>query len=72
MSGITVSGAGIIPLGLGFVMVAEGLLLALAPRRIDQALDLVRSLSPGTRRTLGLIALATGIAFIWLAERLSG
>lgn len=53
---------------IGAVLVIEGLALALAPRRIEEALDLLRRLSPDTRRALGLGALAAGVALIWLAR----
>ena len=55
---------------IGAVLVIEGLALALAPRRIEEALDLLRSLSPDTRRAWGLGALAAGVALIWLARLL--
>ena len=55
---------------IGAVLVIEGLALALAPRRIEEALDLLRRLSPDTRRALGLGALAAGVALIWLARLL--
>ncbi|MEO1951087.1 DUF2065 family protein [Thioclava sp.] len=51
--------------GLGLVLVIEGLALALAPSRIEEALDMLRAMSAGQRRTLGLAALATGVAILW-------
>ncbi|TMV91412.1 DUF2065 family protein [Thioclava sp. BHET1] len=51
--------------GLGLVLVIEGLALALAPSRIEQALEFLRALGPSGRRILGLIALATGTALLW-------
>lgn len=59
-------------LGLGMVLTMEGLVLALAPSRIEDILEMIRRLSVETRRTLGLAALAAGIFLIWLAERIAG
>jgi uncharacterized protein len=58
-------------LALGLVLVIEGLVLVLAPARIDQALDLLRSLPVESRRTLGLAAVAAGVGVAWLAVRLA-
>jgi uncharacterized protein len=54
-------------LGVGLVLVVEGLVLALAPSRIDELLDLLRRMPVETRRFLGLLAVAAGVALIWLA-----
>ncbi|MAQ37621.1 MULTISPECIES: DUF2065 family protein [Thioclava] len=51
--------------GLGLVLVIEGLALALAPSRIEEALDMLRAMSAGQRRALGLAALAMGVAILW-------
>jgi len=55
-------------LALGLVLTVEGLALALAPSRIQAALDLLRALSAEQRRAVGLAALATGVALIALAR----
>ena len=47
---------------VGLVLCVEGLILALAPSRLEEALELLRRLSPETRRLLGLAALAAGVA----------
>lgn len=57
--------------GLGLVLVIEGLALALAPSRIEEALDLLRAMTPGQRRMVGLAGLAAGVALLW-AIRLWG
>jgi len=57
-------------LGLGLVLVIEGLALALAPSRIRQALDYLASLPPDRTRLLGLAAVAGGTALVWLARHL--
>lgn len=57
-------------LGLGLVLVIEGLALALAPSRLEQVLALLASLGPDRRRLVGLVALALGTALVWLARHL--
>ena len=55
-------------MAVGLVLVIEGLVLALAPSRIEEILELIRALPVETRRNLGIAALALGIALIWLAR----
>ena len=55
-------------LGAGLVLVFEGLVLALAPKRLEEALQFLMSIPPETRRVLGLGALAGGVLLIWLAR----
>ena len=57
-----------IVLALGLVLAVEGLVLALAPRRIEDALRLVASLAVDQRRGIGLAALALGVTLVWLAR----
>ncbi len=59
---------GTIVLALGLVLVVEGLAFALAPSRIDEALELLRRLSQDARRMLGLGAVALGVLLVWLAR----
>jgi uncharacterized protein YjeT (DUF2065 family) len=59
-------------LGLGLVLVIEGLALALAPSRIEQLLAFFATLSPERRRNLGLAAIATGVLLVWTARQLTG
>lgn len=54
-------------LALGLVLAVEGLVLALAPRRIEDALRLIASLGIDQRRMIGLVALALGVLIVWLA-----
>ncbi|MDH5453050.1 MAG: DUF2065 domain-containing protein, partial [Paracoccaceae bacterium] len=54
------------------VLSLEGLVLALAPSRIDTLLEMLRQMPVETRRNLGLGALALGVALIWLARGLAG
>ena len=65
-------GFALILLAVGLVLSLEGLVLALAPSRIDELLDLIRRMPVETRRNLGLGAMALGIALIWLASGLQG
>lgn len=55
-------------LALGLVLAVEGLVLALAPRRIEDALRLLASLGLDQRRAIGIGALAFGVALVWLAR----
>lgn len=55
-------------LGLGLVAIVEGLVLSLAPDRIDALLDAVRDLGPDRMRLVGLIAVAFGVGLVWLAR----
>ena len=57
-------------LALGLVLAVEALVLALAPRRIEDALRLIASLGLDQRRTIGLLALALGVALVWSASPL--
>ncbi len=65
-------GFALILLAIGLVLSLEGLVLALAPSRIDEILDLIRRMPVETRRNLGLAAVALGVALIWLATGLAG
>ncbi|WP_372840274.1 DUF2065 domain-containing protein [Phaeovulum sp.] len=58
--------------GIGLVLTVEGLALALAPSRIQAALEMLAALSAEQRRSLGLAALAVGVLLIWLARWLGG
>ena len=53
-------------LALGLVLAVEGLVLALAPRRIEDALRVIASLPVDRRRIVGLGALALGVLILWL------
>jgi uncharacterized protein YjeT (DUF2065 family) len=55
-------------LGLGLVAIIEGLVLALAPGRLREVLEMLESLGPDRRRLLGLGAVAIGVALVWFAR----
>ena len=57
-------------LAIGLVLVVEGLVYALAPTLVEELLDMLRALPLEARRMLGLVALATGLAVVWLAKSL--
>lgn len=57
-------------LGLGLVMVIEGLVLALAPSRLEDLLAALAALGRDQRRMLGLLAVAAGVALVALARGL--
>lgn len=57
---------------IGAVLVFEGLVLALAPARLDEILRMISELPIETRRTIGLAGLALGTALLWLAQGLGG
>ena len=46
-----------------------GLAMALAPSRIEEALAYLVSLSRDRKRAIGLVALALGVALVWLSGR---
>lgn len=58
-------------LAIGFVLVFEGLVLALAPSRLEEALRLLATLPADRRRLIGLGALAAGVAVLWVARHIS-
>lgn len=57
-------------LAIGLVLVVEGLALALAPARLEQILAIFAQMPVDRRRAIGLGALATGVALVWLARAL--
>ena len=59
---------GLLLLVAGAVIAIEGLVLALAPSRIEDLLVVLMRLAPEARRLIGLIAVATGAALVALAR----
>jgi uncharacterized protein YjeT (DUF2065 family) len=51
-------------LGLGLVLVIEGLVFALAPSRLDDILRMMAQIAPETRRIIGLAALCLGAILV--------
>lgn len=58
----------LILLGLGLVLVFEGLVFALAPSRLEELVKLIAEMPLETRRTIGLGAMAIGLVLVWLAR----
>ncbi|SHI66903.1 hypothetical protein SAMN05444000_102201 [Shimia gijangensis] len=61
---------GVALLSIGLVLVIEGLVYALAPSLVEQMLQALRAIPESQRRTLGLAAMALGLALVWLAKQL--
>lgn len=61
---------GIVLLAIGLVLVAEGLVFALAPSRLEDLVKAIAQIPFETRRLLGLAAIAGGIILIWAAKGL--
>jgi uncharacterized protein YjeT (DUF2065 family) len=59
-------------LGLGLVLVIEGLAWALAPSALMRTLDSLRDMPPEARRLAGLTTLAIGVALLWIVRAMSG
>ncbi len=54
--------------GIALVLIIEGLAYALAPSLIERMLEALRAMPIDMRRMVGLSALATGVAMLWLAQ----
>ncbi len=59
-------------LALGFVLLVEGLALALAPSLVERLLAALRQLPVPLRRQLGLVALASGLVLLYAARGFTG
>jgi uncharacterized protein len=57
---------------IGLVLIVEGLVLALAPLRIEDMLRMIAALSRDRKRAIGLAAVAIGTGLVWLARTLGG
>lgn len=65
-------GLSLLGLAFGLMLVCEGLVLALAPKRIEDMLDMIRRMTVDQRRSIGLLALASGVLMIWLVGGIGG
>ncbi|WP_133487803.1 DUF2065 family protein [Aliiroseovarius marinus] len=54
-------------LGIGLVLVIEGLVFALAPSRLDDLVAMMAAMTRDQRRMIGLVALALGVLLVWLS-----
>ena len=58
----------LILLGLGLVLVFEGLVLALLPKRLEELIRMLDDIPLETRRVMGLAAIAIGVFLVWLTR----
>jgi uncharacterized protein YjeT (DUF2065 family) len=61
---------GIIILALGLVLIVEGLVYVLAPSLVEELLAALRELPLEIRRLIGLTAVVTGTALVWVAANI--
>jgi len=59
---------GFIVLAIGLVLCVEGLVIALAPSRLEDLVRFIADMGQQTRRIVGLSALAAGIVLIYLGR----
>jgi uncharacterized protein YjeT (DUF2065 family) len=59
-------------LAVGLVFLVEGLVLALAPSRIEDIVRMLVEMSVETRRLVGLLAMTLGGILLWLTSWLGG
>ncbi|HKK97527.1 MAG TPA: DUF2065 domain-containing protein [Marivita sp.] len=52
--------------GIALVLIIEGLAYALAPSLIERMLEALKIMPLDMRRLIGVSALATGIAMLWI------
>ena len=57
-------------LGIGLVLVIEGLVVALMPGRLEEIVRVLSEMPLQTRRTMGLIVLAMGVLLVYGAKLL--
>lgn len=57
-----------IALAVGLVLVVEGLVIALAPSRMEELLKALSDIPIETRRLMGLAAVALGVGLVWLSK----
>lgn len=57
-------------LGFGLALVIEGLVLFMLPVRLDRLIAAMNEIGPEARRIAGLVAIALGVALVWLARSL--
>ncbi|MBO6883057.1 MAG: DUF2065 domain-containing protein [Marivita sp.] len=55
-------------LGIALVLIIEGLAYALAPSLIERMLEAMRAMRLDLRRLVGVSAMATGVAMLWILQ----
>lgn len=58
----------LILLGLGLVLVFEGLVLALLPQRLEELIRMLENIPLETRRMMGLAAVGIGVFLVYLVR----
>ncbi len=58
-------------LGIGLVLVFEGLVFALLPNRLEELIKTISDMPIETRRAFGLAAVAIGVLLVWAAKTLA-
>jgi len=61
-----------IVLAIGLVMIFEGLVFALAPRRIEEILRMLTDMPVEARRMIGMVALALGAGVVTVSGMIGG
>ncbi len=59
-------------IALGLLFVVEGLFYALAPSKMKAAIAAVLTQSDEQLRIFGTVAVALGVAIVWLAKQIAG
>ena len=54
--------------GIALVLIIEGLAYALAPSLIERMLEAMRAMPLDLRRLVGVSAMATGVAMLWILQ----
>lgn len=55
-------------LGIGLVLIFEGLVFALLPGRLDSLLAAIAGLSRDQRRLIGIVSMAAGVILVWIVR----
>ncbi len=58
--------------GLGLLLVFEGLFYALIPAQMKAAIAAMLTVSDDKLRVMGTVAVALGVATVWLAKQFAG
>jgi uncharacterized protein YjeT (DUF2065 family) len=57
---------------LGLVLVIEGLLYAFVPGHLKRMMAMMQTMPEDALRTGGVVAMAAGVALVWLARAVLG
>ena len=57
---------------IGLVLVIEGLLYAVVPGRLKSLAEFASQIPDETLRTAGIVAIAAGVAVVWVGRSLIG